>query len=298
MPEVSVIIPSFRGGWLLREAISSVQSQTLTDWELIVVLDGCDEDLADIENADTRVRIIRQPRRGESIARNVGVSNAQSELIALLDDDDRMLPDRLSLQSAAMTDEAVSICHTQYRIIDQHGMVIGKGESSECSYIDCLRGESAILSATAMFRKRSFREVGGYNSLLPLGAGQDFVLRIAREGKVYFLPEVLYEYRQHDSNVWFGTSSGGEETALILRQHYLAARARGEAENLRAVRRGLSIIPPRRVAKAIGRASEARSRHAHMEMLGALTWAFFLSPRFTLKAILRQLSRPGPQLHS
>jgi glycosyltransferase involved in cell wall biosynthesis len=291
VPAVSVVIPSFRGGWLLREAIASVQSQTLTDWELIIVLDGCEEDLADIEHADTRVRTIRQSRRGVSVARNVGIHSARSELIALLDDDDRMLPDRLLLQSAAMVDDAISISHTQYRIIDQRGVTVSEGGATASSYTDFLRGRSEILSATAMFRKRSFQEVGGYNSLLPLGEGQDFFYRVAREGRVAFVPEVLYEYRLHDSNVWQGTSSGSGETALILRQHYFAARARGEVENLRAVRRGLSVIPPQRVAKAMGLASKARSSHAYVTTIGALSWALCLSPIYTLKAIFRELSR-------
>lgn len=298
MPAVSVVIPSFRGGWLLREAIASVQSQTLTDWELIIVLDGCEEDLSDIEHADERVRTIRQPRRGASVARNVGINSARSELIAVLDDDDRMLPDRLLLQSAAMADDTISISHTQYRVIDQRGVTVREGGATASSYVDFLRGESEILSATAMFRKRSFQEVGGYNSLLPLGEGQDLFYRVAREGKVAFVPEVLYEYRLHDSNVWLGTSSGSGETELVLRQHFFAARARGEVENLRAIRRGMSAIPSQHVAKTMGLASKARSRHAYLSMFGALTLAFFLSPKYTLKATLRELSRHSRRLRS
>jgi glycosyltransferase involved in cell wall biosynthesis len=291
VPEVSVVIPSFRGGELLREAVESVRSQTLTDWELILVMDGCDEDLTDIEQADSRVRIIRQPRRGVSIARNVGIGDAQSKLIALLDDDDRMLPDRLLLQSEAMSDDTIAVSHTQYRVIDQSGMVIRDGEATDCSYVDFLRGESTVLSPTIMFRKRNFNEVGGYNSLLPLAEGQDFVFRLARVGKICFIPDVLYEYRLHDSNAWFGTSSGSEEWALILKQHYFAARALKEDAYLPAVRHGLSIIPRPSAARAIFRASEARSRHAYATMVGAIAWAIVLSPQATLKIIWREVTK-------
>jgi len=58
MPTVSVVIPSYRGGPYLREAIESLQAQTLEDWEAIVVADGCEEDFSDIET-DARVRVIR-----------------------------------------------------------------------------------------------------------------------------------------------------------------------------------------------------------------------------------------------
>ena len=86
-PSVSVIIPSYRGGKFLREAVASVQSQTLQDLEIVIVLDGCEDDLSDIEQSDQRVRVVRQRRRGASIARNVGIAQANSELIAFLDDD-------------------------------------------------------------------------------------------------------------------------------------------------------------------------------------------------------------------
>jgi len=291
MSTVSVIIPSFRGGWLLRDAIASVQAQTMTDWELIVVFDGCEDDLSDLEKGDQRVRSIHQPRRGASIARNVGVSQARSDLIALLDDDDRMLPDRLLLQCAAMADPAVTLSHTQYRIIDQHGAAVRDGEATDCSYLDCLRGESTILTGTLMFKKRTFQEIGGYNPLLPHAEGQDFIYRVARQGKIVFVPQVLYEYRLHDSNVWFGSSSGTEETALVLRQHFFAARAHGEAENLQAVRRALSLIPPPRAAPAVARASKARSQGERMAMFGALAWTFLLAPLFTVRAVWAELSR-------
>ena len=120
-PSVSVVIPSYRGGRFLREAVASVQSQTLENFEVVIVLDGCEDDLSDIEESDQRVRVLRQCRRGVSIARNVGIAQARSELIAFLDDDDRMLADRLSRQLEAMKDSNVGLCHTECRAIDEEG---------------------------------------------------------------------------------------------------------------------------------------------------------------------------------
>ncbi len=293
MSEVSVIVPSFRGGKFLREAIASVRAQSLMDWELIIVLDGCDEDLSDIEGIDSRVRVIRQDRRGVSIARNVGISHARSDLIALLDDDDRMLPNRLVAQSREMRDERVAICHTQYRYIDGEGNVLRPGDAKATTYIEFLRNESKILSATAMFRKRTFQEMGGYNSLIPFGEGQDFFQRVSREGEVRFIPEVLYEYRQHESNVWLGGASGYEETAWVLRQHLFAARARKDELSLRAVRYGLSTIPPRRVSGLLRAASRSRAQHRVGGLVGALLLSTLLAPVFTARATYRELKRGG-----
>jgi len=133
MPVVSVVIPSFRGGAFLRDAIASVQSQTFQDWELIVVLDGCEDDLSEIERNDDRVRVFRQRNRGECVSRNVGIGHARTGLIALLDDDDRMLPNRLQTQVDVMNDESVGVCHTQYRVIDEHGRSLAKGSRRSLS---------------------------------------------------------------------------------------------------------------------------------------------------------------------
>jgi glycosyltransferase involved in cell wall biosynthesis len=291
MPTVSVVIPSFRGGRLLREAVASVRAQTFTDWELIIVLDGCDDDLSDIEKADKRVRVIRQRNRGASIARNVGVSHARSEFVALLDDDDLMLPERLRAQVDAMSDASIGLCHTQYRYIDASGAVTGVGISKEYEYRDFLRGDGKILAGSAMFRRDLFQAVGGYNPLLTLGEDLDLFYRMARESTVCFVPETLYEYRLHESNLWLSSNLGSDGFKLTLKQHLVAAKNHGETENEKAIRRGLSLIPSNRVAKVMSRAHEARVRHDRVALLIALTHAFFLSPRFTTRAVLQGMSR-------
>lgn len=287
MPTVSVVIPSFRGGTFLREAIASVQSQSFQDWELIVVLDGCDDDLSDVEGTDGRVRVMRQENRGECISRNVGISHAQSELIALLDDDDRMLPDRLQLQVEAMRDERVGICHTQYRIIDTAGAVMGMGESNDCQYRDFLRGDGLILISTAVIRRRLMQEVGGFNSLFTFSGDLELIYRVARESQLRFLPEVLTEYRRHDSNVSLPVS-GGDQRKLILREHLLSAEAHGESQYARDIRHALPLVPTGRAARAIRYAHEARGNRNFAGMIGALAIALVLSPRVTLDLSLKQ----------
>jgi glycosyltransferase involved in cell wall biosynthesis len=267
-----------------------VQAQTLTDWELIIVLDGCDDDLSDIDKADERVRVIRQRNRGASIARNVGVSHAQSELVALLDDDDLIMPERLRLQSDAMGNKSIGICHTQFCFIDENGTVTGQGGAKESQYGDFLRGVGGICPGSMMFRRDLFHEVGGFNSLLTLGEDLDLFYRLARESTVRFVPETLYEYRRHSSNVWLGTDLGSDQCKLILQQHLVAAKARGETDNVKAIHRGVSLIPSDRVAKEVSRANEARRRHDYVAMLIALVKAFFLSPVFFLRAAMRRFS--------
>jgi len=291
MPSVSVVTPSFRGGVYLRESIASVQSQTLEDWELIVVLDGCEDDLSDITRDDQRVRVVRQHRRGASIARNVGIMHAQSSLIAFLDDDDRMLPDRLGAQVGAMSSIEVGICHSQYQYIDANGVPIGPGQSRESQYRDFLRGGGAILPGSSMIRKSLIQEVGGFNSLLRVGEDLDLIYRVARESKVTFLPEILVEYRQHDDNTWLDKGATAGEFKMILTQHLWAAEAHGEVENIRAVQLGLSAILTGRAALAMHRANQARATHDYVGFLRGLGLALLFSPRATIRTALRAIRR-------
>ena len=240
VPEVSVVVPSFRGGPFLREGIASVQAQTLEDWELIVVLDGCQDDLSDLERNDERITVIRQRQRGVSIARNVGIGHARAELVAFLDDDDRMLPDRLQAQLRAMSDDTVGLCHTQFQFIDANGLVIGPGLARPAQYRDFLKGNGVIFLSSVMARRSLLREVGGFNSVLSFGEDLDLIFRIARESTLEFLPQVLAEYRRHGSNVWLDAPSGGREIKQILTEHLWAAESQHRTEDEKAARIGLA----------------------------------------------------------
>src|ERR1700690_770876 len=98
MPKVSVILPTFNRIDTIVRAITSVQKQTLQDWELIVIDDGStDNTAASIEGLDPRLRLIRQGNRGFTEARNAGIRVAEGEYLAFIDSDDEFLPHHLEL---------------------------------------------------------------------------------------------------------------------------------------------------------------------------------------------------------
>src|SRR5262245_14811896 len=98
MPLVSVIMPTFKRADTIRRAIRSVQAQTFTDWELIVVDDGStDNSVALIEGRDPRLKILRQENQGTAGARNAGLLASAGSYIAFLDSDDEWLPHHLEL---------------------------------------------------------------------------------------------------------------------------------------------------------------------------------------------------------
>jgi len=93
----SIIIPLYNKVGQIRTTLESVLSQSLRDFELIVVNDGSTDGSDSIVSSihDSRVRLINKNNGGVSSARNVGVKNANGDWIILLDADDIMLPDAL-----------------------------------------------------------------------------------------------------------------------------------------------------------------------------------------------------------
>jgi len=101
MSLVSVIVPTYNRRETIQAAIASVQRQTFSDWELIIVDDGSTDDTADlIEGSDPRLVLIRQKNQGVNAARNTAMLRARGSYIAFVDSDDEWLPHHLELSMA------------------------------------------------------------------------------------------------------------------------------------------------------------------------------------------------------
>ena len=92
VPEISVIVPVYNVEQYLAECISSILSQTFTDFELLLVDDGspdrCGEICDEYSGKDKRVRVFHQENAGLSCARNKGLEHASGTYIAFVDSDD------------------------------------------------------------------------------------------------------------------------------------------------------------------------------------------------------------------
>ncbi len=103
MPLVSVVMPVHNAAATVARAVSSVQTQTLRDWELIVVDDGSTdstrEHLLEYSLNDPRLRVLTIARRGIVAALNAGLEVASGEFVARMDADDESAPSRLAAQA-------------------------------------------------------------------------------------------------------------------------------------------------------------------------------------------------------
>lgn len=99
-PEISVIVPVYNGEKWIEQCINGVLSQTYTDWELIIVDDGSNDEtfhkleniLQVFQNNSHVINVIHKENEGVSSARNIGIEQARGEYIAFIDVDDEIEP--------------------------------------------------------------------------------------------------------------------------------------------------------------------------------------------------------------
>lgn len=94
MPSISVIVPVYQAEKYLKKCVESVVKQTFSEWELLLIDDGCTDDSPAICDQcaaeDDRIRVFHKKKNGGvSAARNLGLNEAKGECIAFLDVDDR-----------------------------------------------------------------------------------------------------------------------------------------------------------------------------------------------------------------
>src|SRR5688572_23329278 len=127
VPRVTVIIPTYNWSSVLPYSIGSVLDQTFTDFELLVIGDGCTDDSEQVVRAidDPRVRWINldPPRGHQSGPNNEGLLQARGELIALLGHDDLWLPHHLQCAVAAI-DGGADVAHPIIAVVGPQGSFV------------------------------------------------------------------------------------------------------------------------------------------------------------------------------
>ena len=211
MPRVSVIIPTTRRPDLVQRALRSVTSQTISDLEIIVVVDGSDpETLASLRSIDEpRLRILENSRSmGAGAARNRGAAEATSAWVAFLDDDDCWSADKLERQLAAAGGRpALVSCRTRV-VTPQRTYVwprsLYDGRLTVDDYLfgrrslfhgDAHVDTSSLLLPTAIFQRTQFGTTRHQEDTTLL-------LRVTRQAGIplLMLPDVLMTaYREDDA---------------------------------------------------------------------------------------------------
>lgn len=208
MPAISIVLPTHNRHVMLREAIASVQQQTFTDWELIVIGDGATAETqqAVLEFADPRIRYIYQEHTGLPGARNTGIRASQGRFINLLDDDDAFLPHKLEHQIALYeTDPNLGLVAGGF--IETDRFFNARREVRPWLWQPTLTVRDWLLAcpfnpSTPLLSRTWLDKIGLFDPDMHGADDWDVFLRLAQHGcPMVWLQEPVCYYRFHGSNM-------------------------------------------------------------------------------------------------
>jgi glycosyltransferase involved in cell wall biosynthesis len=208
MNRVSVIVPTYgRAAWC-EQAVRSALAQEGVDVEVVVALDGEQEETRRRVEAlgDSRVRVVAHAHAGHGATRNLGLGAATADLVAFLDDDDALLPGALAARAGALARHPDAVLVYGLPVAtDAAGREEPGGraraargaETCEARLEAFLRGRPTPFASAVLARRAAVDRAGRFDADLPVGEDWAFSLRLAAEGPFVFLPTATVLYRRH-----------------------------------------------------------------------------------------------------
>lgn len=218
-PRVTVVIPTHNRSDLLLEALESVFTQTMQDYEIIVVDDGSTDDTRQrLEEwiKEGRIRYDYQEKSGVSAARNRGIKLARAPFVALLDSDDIILPTKLEKELAVFEREPdLGLVHSNFSKFTSDGKDLGVRDTTRYKgwlYPWILTEWSLLLSTSSlMFKREALLEAGLFDEEMSWAEDIDLCRRVARLYRVGLVPEPLNLVRVHERSS--SAAKAGQATA-------------------------------------------------------------------------------------
>jgi glycosyltransferase involved in cell wall biosynthesis len=203
------VIPCYNAAEFIKKTIQSALEQTLAPIEIIVVDDGSTDDSANLaDELGSKIRTMRQPNQGESVARNNGFEAATGEFVAFLDADDQWEPQKLERQVSTIGDGIANITGVTYFGADNSTPAPPDVPSVVRSSVKYICDLNSFLPSALLVRRTVKSRFPTWTKY-----GEDYVysLDLALEGHVSFIDEPLTRYRIH-------VSSQSAHPATLVRQ--------------------------------------------------------------------------------
>lgn len=204
-PTITIVTPAWNAAAYIGETTRSVLAQSRTDWEWIVVDDGCTDDTVRVVTeegqGDGRIRIIRQPNRGVSAARNRGLDEARGSFVALLDADDLWLPEALALRVERL--ESRHEIDFAYANLYRHDEISGRRFRSEPAKSDRILENLLLwngdvipsICSNVVLRRQVVDSGLRFDSRFSTAADLDFAFRLAARWRGSLVDDHVVVYR-------------------------------------------------------------------------------------------------------
>ena len=205
-PLVSVVVPAYNAEQTVAATIRSILSQTVQDFDAIVVDDGSADRTAEVAAAvgDPRVRVIGQDNAGAAAARNTGLAAAEGRYVAFLDADDLWLPRKLERQLSVLEQRP------EVKAV-QSGVLYVDDALTVLSVRACVPWDDRVsdtlmfrnmpaFPSTVVFLRDALEALGGFDPSLVILEDWDLAVRAAMSCNLESVEEPLALYRVHPGN--------------------------------------------------------------------------------------------------
>jgi len=200
-------MPAYNAEKFIAGSIESVQQQTHSSWELIVVDDGSTDATAsvvkDMQSQDNRIRYYCQSNKKQAAARNTGVTYSNGDWIAFFDADDLWEPSKLSTQLAYTKKIDADVFFTGGHIIDEEGKIVSEYKTIYGLYTGIelykkLYANNPVPVLSVLLKKSCIEKVGPQDASLKMQGCEDwdYWIRLAyNQATFYGINEKLFRYR-------------------------------------------------------------------------------------------------------
>ena len=228
---VSIITPTYNCGRFIAETIESIQAQTYTQWEMVIVDDCSTDNTKEVVDAymtkDNRVKYYcLEKNSGAAVARTKAMELAEGEYMAFCDSDDLWTADKLEKQLAFMKANNYAFSCTAYEQIDEEGKSLGrviktvKKTDYNRLLLDCPVGNSTVMYDVSKMGKFEVPNIRKRND------DALWLQMLKKEKYIWGMPDVLMKYRIRKNSI-------SSNKLKVIKYHWILYR---EIEHLSVAR--------------------------------------------------------------
>jgi GT2 family glycosyltransferase len=264
VPMVSVVICAYNAERTMRACLESLARLKYANYEVVIVDDGSRDGTAEIAMEFSRFRLIRQPNKGLSVARNVGLHAAHGEIIAYTDSDCVVDPDWLTLTVRVMADGGFDGCGGPNYAPHEEGRIeacVAASPGAPCHVLLADDRAEHLAGCNMAFSRAALVAVGGFDpQFTAAGDDVDICWRLLQAGyRLGYCPAAfVWHFRRNTIKAYYGQQRGyGRAEAMLYLKYPERFNALGQIKWRGAIP-GLATTVPGAARRRIGWAPAAQ----------------------------------------